>query len=68
MYKSALVRNCDRLFYETIVEVPKKNGVIDVKYIREYMGIIGEIVIERIEKDASERVEAYKNALFKGTR
>lgn len=64
VYKRALVRDFDRLFYETTVEVPKRNGAIDVDFIKRYMRIIEEMVIGKIEADASERIDAYKNALF----
>ena len=64
VYKSALVRDFDRLFYETKVEIPKKKGKIDVAYIREYMQLIEKTVISNIEEDASEKVQSYKSALY----
>lgn len=64
VYKSALVRDFDRLFYETKVEIPQKHGRLDVEYIKAYMRAIEERVIGRIEEDALEKVAAYKKALF----
>ena len=64
VYKSSLVRDFDRLFYETKVEIPTRKGKIDVAYIREYMQLIEKAVISNIEEDASEKVQSYKSALY----
>ncbi len=63
-YKSALVRDFDRLFYETEIAVPTKAGCIDVDFIRKYMRKIEEIILKEIEQESCRKIEAYKNALF----
>ena len=64
VYKSALVRDFDHLFNNTEVEIPKKNGKIDVDFIKKYISLIEQTVINQIENDAAEKVKAYKSSRF----
>lgn len=63
-YKSALVRDFDRLFYNTEIIVPIMNNELDLTFICEYMKKVQEIVISKIENEAEVKIKAYKNALF----
>ena len=64
VYKSSLVRDFDHLFYETKVEIPKKNGKIDTEYIKKYMQLIEKTVISKIEEDASAKIKSYKSVQY----
>lgn len=64
VYKSALVRDFDKLFYETEVSVPMKSGCIDVDFIRKYMKKVESIILSEIELEAKDKISAYTKALF----
>ena len=63
-YKAGVVGDFDRLFYDTTVKVPIKDGNLDVQFICNYINKAQEIILQRIEDEAKTKIEAYKNSMF----
>ena len=64
IYKSGVVGDFDRLFYNTKVMVPIMGEKIDVLFIANYIKMTQEIVLQRIEREANAKIEAYKKSMF----
>ena len=64
VYRAGVVGDFDKLFYNTKVRVPIKNEKLDVLFIREFIKKAQEIILQRIENEAKNRIEAYKKSMF----
>lgn len=62
IYSSTVVRNFDELFYKTKVSVPIKNGKIDFDFIRLYSKTAQDMVLEKLQMQTTEKIEAFKKA------